>query len=352
MNTFEELKRIIQKNCLLEGKFKKSFARDFENLEEEITEPWLKQSWLRYDQFLQKYGSHVITGIVYGSSIEQYIFANSSKSYSKKDFEVKACLSLTGPVGAAALGVKSCLNVSKEEISKASSIATSESVVVTGGLASTRNRIRSKDRTKELITKFLDEGFEEGSAGPIQIKTTPIWDILQDSSTDNANNLVKAMNLEYYFNGFLNFGCHHKEVRGIELQRFEISPDARPGRPGYVCKLAGQGCRSNEDCRLKKLRMKCTCRGETCVLHKTKTLHNSGIKKEAVINKSEWKNGLGCGWSLSGAECECDRKEEAYPPEISWKSSDYRDFLEDADEESGEEDDGSSTGDSEITADV
>lgn len=46
-------------------------------------------------------------------------FAESSKSYSERDFEVKICLLLAGPTATEEVGFKACADISQSEKSKA-----------------------------------------------------------------------------------------------------------------------------------------------------------------------------------------------------------------------------------------
>ena len=85
----------VDKSCLLDQKnFDESFLSNFQRLPTMIHEPWEFNSWKGYDMFLKQYGSHVVTSTVLGSSINQAVFAESFNSYSERDFQVKACLSL------------------------------------------------------------------------------------------------------------------------------------------------------------------------------------------------------------------------------------------------------------------
>ena len=92
-------------------------------------------------------------------------FAESSESYSERDFEVKSCLSLAGPTAAGEVGFKACADITKSEKSKASQINTSDKVFVLGGNPDTRNKLLDQEtRSVEAIQKLLDEASEAPSS--------------------------------------------------------------------------------------------------------------------------------------------------------------------------------------------
>ena len=71
-----------------------------------------------YDRFLNTHGSHVITAVTFGASIDQYAFAEQSSSYTARDFTVKACASLAKNVPVASISVSACFGVTREEINQ------------------------------------------------------------------------------------------------------------------------------------------------------------------------------------------------------------------------------------------
>ena len=69
-------------------------------------------------RFLDTHGSHVVTAVTFGASIDQYAFGEQSSSYTAREFTVKACASLSKDVAVASVSVSACSSVSKEEINK------------------------------------------------------------------------------------------------------------------------------------------------------------------------------------------------------------------------------------------
>ena len=276
---------------------------DFTALPQIINSPWQLNSWQLYDAFLKKHGSHVVTAVTYGSSINQMAFADTSESYSERDFQVKSCLSLAGPTDIGELNVSMCAGIDQSEITKVSTMTMSDSLIVRGGNQATRNEL-IKHRTAELIETFMNEANE--THAPILYTFTSIWDILQGifAGVDQLN-FLRAVNLEYYYLGYLNYGCDYQVYGGQELQKFNFTLSANPSKPEYECTLAPTGCHSDGDCHYKPIW--CSCKGQSCVHYKDETLDTGAIKTTAYANTNADWGWHGCDWKpgLAGSKCIC-----------------------------------------------
>ena len=297
-------KILVRRGCLEgdEATLTDEFLTDLENLPEKIEEPWKKISWEPYHNFLRTYGSHVTTSISLGASFRQMTFAESSNSYSERDFEVKSCLSLAGPTVAGELGLKACADITESEKSEASQINTSDKVFVLGGSIDTRNRLLDQEtRSAEEIQKLLNEASEQPSA--IEHTFVAMWNILQSRFKIGSPNHIRGLNLQYYYLGFLNYGCNFVEGGNVQIQKFDYSTSATETSPEFECSLAKQGCQSNDDCHYKPVW--CSCHGKSCVRYKTET-HDNGSKKEtACANYDDNWGWQGCGWKVAGSYCQC-----------------------------------------------
>ena len=111
---------------------KKDLLKHLDTLPLKIKNPWFYHSWKPYSTFLKTYGSHVITSVETGSRFQQMVFAESSESYSERDFQVRACISAAGPTSYGELDVSACSNVSESEKSEATKMSTSETRFVRG----------------------------------------------------------------------------------------------------------------------------------------------------------------------------------------------------------------------------
>ena len=296
-------KALVKKDCL-DDESKTTLTRHaletFEALPLRVPEPWYKNAWRPYDIFLKTFGSHVITSYERGSSIKQTTFAQSDKAYSQRDFQVKACVSLSGPTEVGKLGVQACANVSKTEISKSSKINTIDKLIVRGGTKETRNAF-IKERTKDLIEKLLNEA----SKTPASVEHTfrAVWDILQSRFPIGSDNYVRAVNLQYYYLGYLNYGCEYEESGGVALQKFDYTRTSTAQSPEYQCTLAAEGCHSNNDCHYKPIW--CACRGQSCIGYEDIPRDTGEKKKHAYANTNSNWGWHGCGWYLAGSWCKC-----------------------------------------------
>ena len=290
-------------------------VQDFEKLSDTIHEPWLPESWREYQIFLREYGSHIVTAVTYGSSIVQHAFAETSEKYSERDFTVKSCISLAGPGGIKNLDMSLCNNVTDEEISEVKNMEMSSSITIRGGTTKTRNQL-VYNRSHELITQFLDEG--QTNPSPILFELKPIWQVLQEKYKYRATDLIKAVNLEYFYMGFLNFGCPYQAEYGQDFQKFDMAEQATPEAPAYQCSLAPYGCHQYDDCHYH-LGIWCACRGNTCIHYGQKTL-DTGVKRTtaAPYYGSDWR-AQGCDWKIWGSECAC--KHENHERKIIWSEA-------------------------------
>lgn len=260
----------INNNCLLDPKkLAPGFLADFKKLPVVIGQPWLSGAWQAYNAFLSKYGTHVVTSITYGSSINQMAYADSSDSYNERDFQVDSCLKLSGGStvsGIESMGVDTCTGVNKTEIDRVTSMKMSDDLVIRGGSPDTRNQLIF-NRTSELITKFLNEAHLMNST--IDHAFVSVWDLLRHlyAGVDNAN-FIRAVNMQYFYLGYLNYGCPFSEHAGQQLQMFNFTKYHTPDAPQYECSLAAIGCHSDNDCHYKPIW--CSCRGDSCITYVSK----------------------------------------------------------------------------------
>ncbi|XP_015749132.1 PREDICTED: DELTA-thalatoxin-Avl2a-like [Acropora digitifera] len=295
----------LNKDCLIDESFKlkQSFMDKLERLPLKIDEPWERNSWRPYKNFLDDYGSHVVTSVKRGVRIKQMSFSRSSKSYSERDFQVKSCVSFAGPTSVGKVGVSACANISKSESSKASDMSTTNKLLIRGGSRETRSQLLH-DRSKGVIQQLMNEAADTHSS--VQHTFRAIWKVLQ-SRFPGSPNYVRGLNLQYYYLGFLNYGCPY--VKGgegnnkVQIQKFDYTERSSDKYPEFECSLAKEGCHSNEDCHYKPIW--CSCRGPTCVHYKTEELDTGASKESAYANTGEDWGWKGCDWKIAGSWCEC-----------------------------------------------
>ena len=236
----------VNKECLTSAKMStlnKEFMESLSTLPLKINEPWLHNSWKPYSTFLEKYGSHVITSKETGSRFQQMVFAESSESYSQRDFQVKACILAAGPTNVGKLNVSACSSVNSSEILKAKNMSTSETRFVRGGLRDTNSAL-TKGTSAELIEKLMNEA--DDAPSPVQHTFRPIWEILKDRFKTGSKNHIRATILQYYYSGYLGYGCLYSKSGDVEVQKFDYTKQSESKKPEFECSLAKEGCHNDD----------------------------------------------------------------------------------------------------------
>lgn len=291
---------LLSKDCLLQGTPLSEFMGDFHKLNSSIDKPWLGESWREYSIFLKKWGSHIITGATQGSSIMEYSFAEETRKYTERDFTVKTCLSLAGSSDVKKMNVSACSNITQEEIAKVQNLIMSSSLTVTGGTAETRAQLLNS-RSAELIEQFMREGQTQPAI--IGYTLVPIWEYLQEKSVGTPD-LVKAVNMEYFYNGFLSFDCPLVFENDMNLQMFDLTAQATPEQPEYSCTIAPSGCHSDSDCHYH-IGVWCNCAGNTCIHYDTVTSDTGKTRLRAAPYYGSGWGWQGCDWHIWGSVCSC-----------------------------------------------
>ena len=323
-NSIEKI--FVNKDCFNDknkAKLSKGFVQTFEALPLKIQTPWKDISWRIYNDFLNNYGSHVITSVTRGSSIKLFVFAKGSESYKKRDYLARLCTSIVKPPkDYQELDIEQCKSLTKKEIERGNAIDVKNvKSVLQGGITATRNKLETR-RTAKQIEKFLNEADKADS--PTEYTFTSIWNILKNRFKQ-GNNYCRAVNLMYYFHGFLNFGCQLKESPGVVLQKFDYTASSTENDPEFSCTLAKEGCHKKRDC-VNTGGDSCTCRGESCVRYRT-VEHDTGVFKPtayAYIEDKPWKN-KGCYLEGRG-QCTC-KNEDLGQRKTVWPKPPSRDFV-------------------------
>ncbi|XP_028408765.1 DELTA-thalatoxin-Avl2a-like [Dendronephthya gigantea] len=311
--------KVVSSQCQNTLPLSKEFLEDFSKLPVTIENPNSRNDWLPYHSFLEKYGSHIVKEIQYGSRIQQWNFASSSKGYSEKDFNTRACLDLSSNTGS--MKVATCTDYSKKQIKRAKKMTMSDLLVVKGGTPETRAKLR-KERTAELIEKFMLEA--QSSPGRILYKWTGIWNLLKQRfiGVGNDDQLSRALNMEIYYKAVLDFGCTFSSKSDLNLRWLERNTQSK--LPDYSCMLAALGCRSGDDCHIGGWGSVCYCYGKTCVDTEKVNNQDSKIKENRFIKKNKkgsYKEGVNKScYYHAGATCRCHKDWDE--PKKVWQSND------------------------------
>ena len=145
---------------------------------------------------------------------------------------------------------------------------TVDKLIIRGGIKETCNALY-KQRTEDLIEKLLNEAGESDAA--VEHTFRSLWDILQSRFETGSDNYIRAVNLQYYDLGYLNYGCRFKESGGVQIQKFDYTRGSSEKSPEFECSLAAEGCHNDDNCHYK-VGIWCSCRGENvCSLQISKT---------------------------------------------------------------------------------
>ena len=297
----------ISKDCLNKEQFSKEFEEDFESLPTKIEDPSKSSDWGDYDTFLKKYGSHILKAVHRGSRMVQWTFAKKSKHYSEKDLAIASCIKLSKvPTKVGLLNVNACGNYSKKDIERVSGMSTSNKLTLLGGTTKTRSELQ-QTRTPELLAQFMREG--ETHPSPAIYKFASIWNVLKRRYIGQRHlSLVRALNLQAYYEGMLDFGCSSQKSVSLVLRQF-VRTSTKAFRPHYECQIPPEGCQSDDDCSFHLVH--CYCHGPTCVGSREVDDSSSKIKKERFIRRSRsgsYSLGINksCYFSWSFT-CDCDK---------------------------------------------
>ncbi|XP_048581291.1 DELTA-thalatoxin-Avl2a-like [Nematostella vectensis] len=290
----------LSKQCLQKITFTNNFLEDFRKLPTKITNAEPASSWSDYTRFVKKYGTHMVTSVVFGASIHSYSFSRSTKPYTQLDFLLKECTTVKGPIATEI--PNACLGLTDK--GKVSGLEMNHRVLVRGGTVETRSKL-IYSREKDLVKKFLEEGRKEPS--PISYEFVEIWNILKGSLSDSAD-LIRVRILEQYITGYEAFGCHPQIISRFKVRMFFHHPYSDPNNPTFMCLLMDPGCNDNEDCHYSFFEG-CSCNGASCIENRMESFEDGTNKMIAYAWKGGWRDvAHGCSYQGVPTECHCDRK--------------------------------------------
>ena len=292
------------------------FISDFRRLPIKISKPEINSEWQPFYKFLNKWGSHVMTQITFGSRLEHWESCLDSGNISNKELEAKACLEISGPISEITADI--CSNYTKDEKEKALKLETNKITIIIGGTREIREKIALSGITDENVKDFLNSSSESDEA--IGYNFTPIWEIYQQVSTvencltdvddgnplsDECKDLQRCLNLEAAY-AYQTVDCELlKTPNGVIYQSFQAVRDI-PAINTYKCVASKEGCTHTEtDCHMTK--GGCKAFGPSAFekgnnyfgnLYKTKI---RGLPKESSFD------GINNSCKFSGIQCKCDK---------------------------------------------
>ncbi|KAL5261004.1 hypothetical protein ACHWQZ_G006901 [Mnemiopsis leidyi] len=291
----------LHQNCLFSSQLNEELVRDFRLLPEKVSNPSIATSWLQYDTFLTKYGSHFTKGVHNGNKVVNFVFAKSSYKYSTEQLAAATCLKLKEG------GLTFC-QFPDQMYESVKSLVTSEYYEVYGGTSGTRLNMTVGEVTSEDLFRFIRSETDEEQH--IRVTLEPLTSLLKKKFL-GTELFSRALNLEQYYEGFLVQGCDERSVGGVLTQRFRLVSTSN-SLPEYRCELAKTGCRSDDDCHLTagSFWTHCYCFGKTCITSTTwssaqlGTYITRGAQSSLTGSTYEGEN-MSCHYKF-GPSCECD----------------------------------------------
>lgn len=163
-----DIVNVIEGNgCFGKDNLNVDMIRTFENMEPTDS---------NYELFIETYGSHVLTHIVYGAKYQEWASSESTDSNTIDSLKASLCASVEGTVPLEpGFSVKGCANYTKEAREAASSKGYHSRRIIMGGSDDARSDLLS-GMDKDTLNNFLRSANE--STTGIDFGFTPIWDLL------------------------------------------------------------------------------------------------------------------------------------------------------------------------------
>ena len=292
-----------------------SFLAEFEKLPRNIQLPGGEFNFSAYEHFLNEFGSHVVTGVTYGSRMYQHCFSTAEENYNARNYTVRACVAFSGGTDVTKTNVSTCAGITEEEATSSMSLDVSTRLVLRGGTKETRAKLYA-ERTNELIAKFLNESDTEE---PVEYSFTAVWSLLGQKYI-GTEHYAKVRHLEGYYLGVKNFNCSliMKEESGgggWAMQGFAETDYSTADVPSYKCYIPYSGCHEDSDCHYSA-NIACQCHGDTCFKSETRRLNNGELREYVrPVYDSGW---YWQGCHLNFFACSC-RNSEAFEWKTIWE---------------------------------
>jgi hypothetical protein len=305
------------------GNVNDAFLADFRELPVIVQDSSSPQSWSPFVLFFEKWGTHIIGEITYGSRLQQWESTLGTSESIDRNLQIKACVGVEG-TGGKSYTAKACASFTDEEKRAASQIKTNSNTVIIGGSEETRRLLQSGAYSADDVNAFLDSSGESNQG--VRVQFIPIWVVLStylSPACDSAKSRMRAsasavlqcvdaqraLNLEAAF-AFSATGCNLLQTNnGVHYQEFVKRTDAS-GITTYACWNKKTGCVNSNDCHYSSGRAGCQSYGPSALdqgesygdpaagLHRTTVRGNGGGSIYDGINNS-------CGYHAFHG-CQCD----------------------------------------------
>ena len=236
--------------------FTNSFIHELSNLESNINNPKAPSSWKSYENFIKRYGSHIISKITFGARLQYFTATQESHQFSDDAMGARACADVEGTISKEApFKVQGCSSYSTNERKTAQQYNMQVKRFIRGGAKELRNKLLvSSKLDPKLVEEFINTA--ENTPQPIQYTFIPIWDLFPSDMHQQKANLFA------YYTGYIQHHCDYIDHNGYTIQEFRKDPN---DPSSFQCVVRSHGCHSDDDCHYSYGQAGCQCGGPTCV---------------------------------------------------------------------------------------
>jgi hypothetical protein len=321
------------------------FKNDLESLSESyVKNPGERGSWSNYFAFFDKWGTHVMTQVVFGSKLQYWESIIDSTMDSQNILEIKSCLKAQEDMSNTSAGI--CSGYSEDEIKKANDTIANSNADILGGGDEIRRKmsnlyLNGKNASSKDISDFLKSSAESNQA--IGYIFTPIWKLILQMSigycvgdymkdigekSKQCKIMQLANNLEAAF-GFDTVNCQ-KLTTTIDNKIYQEFREFKTDNPikEYQCFAAKTGCSSaSKDCHYNwSVPGGCLAYGPSALAQGNEYELNPGNYRTKVQGNKQSNDpykDINQSCYLGSAGCDCNYNWAGGLPDRSlWKSGD------------------------------
>jgi hypothetical protein len=232
------------------------FLKAFSQLPVDVSSPGIPASWAPFESFFDRWGTHVITQLTYGSRFQQWESTTGSSSDVDKTLAIKACANVEGT--GKSFAANGCAGYTSEQKKTALSSKSNSNTVVIGGNDDSRFALQ-QSITEDNINAFLRASAESNQGVGVQF--APVWVVLGEflkgdcasdyaadpkTLSDSCKNVQRCLNLEAAF-AFRATECQTLGSGGHTYQEFRRGQSIG-GLVTYNCFSKKTGCNSKDNC--------------------------------------------------------------------------------------------------------
>ena len=236
--------------------FTNAFKHELSNLENDIIIPNAPSSWKNYENFIKRYGTHIMSKITFGARLQYFTATQRSYHISDNMMGARACADVEGTISEEApFKVQGCSSYSTYDRQTAQQFSMQVRRLIRGGTKELRNKLLfSSKLDSKLVEEFINTA--ENSPQPIQYTFIPIWDLFPSDMHQ------QKVNLFAYYTGYIQHHCNFIIDNGYIIQEFRKNPS---DYNSFQCAVQSRGCHSDDDCHYSYGKGGCRCGGPTCV---------------------------------------------------------------------------------------